>query len=744
MTDRLKVLIVGGGHTHADAILAALRQKGFDPEAVIIEAHADLARVLAHPFDLVCAGPGVAENVALDAMMQTPHILIAMLDTDFRYICVNDTFAQFHAQPPTYFPGKRVYDQFPQFASLDALSAAIQAGQPYTQTAWPYHAPGTPDRVTYWDWTLAPVMDGREVRGLLLTLLNVTERVEAQEALRTQREEHDFAAALSEIAAVLNSTLDGDSVIDRILETLKRVLPHDAANVMLIEQDYVRVIGHRGYAERGLKEWVEALRWPLDDMPNLRQQVESKQPLAIPDVHAYEGWISLNGSAWIRSLATAPLILDGAVVGFLSLDKAEPNFYTQKHADRLLTFANQASVAIKNARLYDMVQRHAAELTQRVETSTAELRESEARYRAIVEDQTELIVRYLSDWTVTFVNRACSRHFDAPAESLIGRSFLSFMPDEDREPVADLLSTLTVENPAQVIEHRFYRPHGEMTWLQWTCRLIADTGGRAVEYQAVGQDVTERRKAEEVMRKALAREIQLGEMKSQFVSLVSHEFRNPLAVIQMNSDMLRRYHDRLTPDQREEYHASTRTHVRDMTDLLDDLLLISQSETGKLEVKPEPVELDNLCQIIIGDVRTTYGANREFDFIASNSCDVITDPKLFRLILANLVTNAAKYTRSGGRIEVRLICGGERIILRVADNGIGIPQADVERLFDAFHRASNVGAVSGTGLGLTLVKQCVELLGGTIAIESKEGLGTTVNVVLPRETLPVRVSGILS
>lgn len=570
-----------------------------------------------------------------------------------------------------------------------------------------------------------------QIMGTLSSGEDITDRQRAQDAEREQRE---VAEALGEVAALLNSTLDFDAVIERIITSLGRVLPYDAANLMVIEGDRVRVLRHLGYAERGLTAWIENINWPLSDVPNLQHQFQTGQPLAISSVQEHPLWRPIPQADWIGSFVSAPIIQEGRVVGFLNLDKAEPGFYTDQHAGRLLAFANQAAVAMRNARLYDMVQRHAQELEQRVAERTAALRESEARYRAIVEDQTELICRFVADATLTYANGAFCRAFGLHPATVTGKDLMPLVYPDDRALIAQGIRQLSPDQPWSVLESRAILATGEVRWFQWTCRVILDEQGQFLEYQGVGRDITERRQADDVLRKSLAREMQIGELKSRFVSLVSHEFRNPLAVILMNSDILRRYSDRLSPEQRTRYLDGIRLHVNEMTEMLDDLLLVSQSEAGKLVLKPETMDLVAFSRRIVDEVWTTSGADRQLDLeLPAAECRVLSDPKLFRLIVANLVSNAAKYSQPGGVVSVRLSCDAERIQLVVVDRGIGIPEHDRPRLFETFFRASNVGDRAGTGLGLALVKQCVEQLGGTIACESQEGVGTTFTVLLPRQ-----------
>jgi PAS domain S-box-containing protein len=581
----------------------------------------------------------------------------------------------------------------------------------------------------------APLVDemGR-IEQVVFAIEDITARTQVEGA---EREQRVLAEALSDAAAVINSTLDIDHVLRSILAGVERVLPHDAANIMLAEEGVVHVAAHRGYAKRGLDVWIEHLHWPLAGLVGVRYMIETGKPLAIPDVRAYSGWVPIPESEWIRSFASAPIFAEGQVIGCLNLDSATVGFYTQAHAERLQAFANQASVAIRNARLYDAVQRHAADLEQRVTERTQALQESEARFRAIVEDQTELITRFLPDFTLTFVNKACCQFFDKTPDELIGHNFFSFIPDEDHESVKQHVAALSRENPVVLVEHRVLALGGDVRWMQWTNRLIFDAQGQNAEIQGVGRDITESRRIEEVLRKALAREMELGELKSRFVSMVSHEFRTPLAVILMNADMLKRYGGQLKEAQKEQYLSSIHASIRHMADLLDDVLVISRAEVGKMEFNPESVDLEAFSQDIIDEIKTTTSLSLSFRFSATGRCrGAVVDKKLWQLIVGNLVSNAAKYSLPSSVIRIDLSCGVGQIVFRIQDEGIGIPEKDQRHLFETFHRAQNVGKIPGTGLGLAIVKQCVEQHGGTITFESAEGVGTTFTVTVPQVRSP--------
>jgi PAS domain S-box-containing protein len=188
---------------------------------------------------------------------------------------------------------------------------------------------------------------------------DVTERIRAE---RAEREQRILAEALHDTAAVVNSTLELAQVLDLILANVGQVVPHDASSIMLVDEGIARLVGHRGYSERGLAETIETMRLVVSVTPNLRAMSESHGPLIIPDVREYPGWVAVDVNDWVRSYAGVPIMLGGEAIGFINLDSNQPGFFTTLHAERLQTFASQAAIAIQNARLYEAARHHAAQL----------------------------------------------------------------------------------------------------------------------------------------------------------------------------------------------------------------------------------------------------------------------------------------------------------------------------------------------------------------------------------------------
>jgi len=312
------------------------------------------------------------------------------------------------------------------------------------------------------------------------TVKDITEPVQAEEALRRER---DLAEALAEATAALTATLDFERVLDVILNQVSQVVPNDATNIMLIEDDQARIVRGRGYERFGTEGFVATVVYRISELPNLQQMLQSGEPMVIPDTATYPGWDQSPETKWLRSYAASPIIVHDKVIGFLNVDSATPSFFTQAHAEALRSFADHAAAAIENARLYEKVQEELTKLKQ----AEKALQESESRYRGIVQYQTECIIRWLPDGTVTFVNDAYCHYYGKSRDEFIGSDWLGVVAQEDREQMrayAESLKTkLTPENPISILEHREVAADGEVHWMLWSDQAIFDEQGNLVEFR---------------------------------------------------------------------------------------------------------------------------------------------------------------------------------------------------------------------------------------------------------------------
>lgn len=238
-----------------------------------------------------------------------------------------------------------------------------------------------------------------------------------------------------------------------------------------------------------------------------------------------------------------------------------------------------------------------------------------------------------------------------------------------------------------------------------------------------------RRLAEAAIRVALEKEKELSELKSRFWSMIVHEFRNPLTSILASSQLLEVHGDRLNSERKQEYLELIQNSVKVMNQLLNDTLEIVRADRSNLEFNPTPIDLEAFCQDLVEETQLNSGSRHQILFLHHGDCQsMCLDDKLLWHILSNLLSNAVKYSPQGGTIILEITCTEEEATFKVKDEGIGIPKETQTHLFEPFHRADNVGNIPGTGLGLTLVRKCLDLHGGQIQVESEVGTGSTFTV----------------
>jgi PAS domain S-box-containing protein len=380
----------------------------------------------------------------------------------------------------------------------------------------------------------------------------------------------------------------------------------------------------------------------------------------------------------------------------------------------------------------------------------ASRRESEEKYRSLTDDvlDSSMVGIFIldSESRVVWVNKSVELYFGLSRSEIIGQDKknlvhekIKFIFDDPEDFCEKVL--YSYYNPVQ--EQKFechILPMEERNerWLEHFSQPIYSglyAGGRIEHYT----DITER-KISEKRQLQLVSELEtanielkaLSELKSRFVSMVSHEFRTPLTAIFAASDLLKRYSERMTDEQKVVRLDKIQREIKHMIQLLEDILIIGRAEAGKLPFKPEIIDLKSLCQEIIEEIKVTYDSTHEIIFSCiGNAIPVSLDEKIIRHIVTNLLSNAVKYSPNDTSIYFDLVFNADSIIFNVKDEGIGIPNEDLKRLFEPFHRATNVGDVFGTGLGLAIVKKAVDAHGGTITVNNNIDKGTTFSVTVP-------------
>ena len=271
-------------------------------------------------------------------------------------------------------------------------------------------------------------------------------------------------------------------------------------------------------------------------------------------------------------------------------------------------------------------------------------------------------------------------------------------------------------------------------------------------------------KAAEAARESLEEK---SHRQNHYISMAAHELRNPLNAILISAELLEVARTRRSDESQVRTLRLVHSATQKMNQLIDDMLFMGRAEAGKLKCNPLPINLVEFCQDLLDQLQLGNEAKHKLTLIPSNVTSAILDQQLLHGILSNLIVNAIKYSPNGGQVTLELeyrqagevdkeaiFCFSPEclltnspftnihsplLIMRVRDEGIGIPETEVGKIFEIFYRCQNTGKIKGNGLGLTIVKKAVELQGGAIGCESKIGVGTTFTVALPYVALSCRI-----
>lgn len=410
------------------------------------------------------------------------------------------------------------------------------------------------------------------------------------------------------------------------------------------------------------------------------------------------------------------------------------------------TASKAAQLAKRNAELYGQVQKYNSQLEVIIEKRTSELkkeiefrqsseialRESEKRYRSVVDRVREAICKLDCDGKITFLNPAWHQITQYDMEESLGKPFYTFFDETDTKTVLSTLEDIYDSRYSHSqIQLSVRRKDGVRRWVEVYIDSEKDASGVIQGAFVMLYDVTERKNAEDEMQRAFQKEKELSELRSQFISMTSHEFRTPLASILTSSELLEHYGHKWPIEKNHTHLKRIQSSVQQIISLMDDVFILGKSDAGKLVANKELSNPLEMLQNILDEIQLNFGKTHEIDLQVTDLIgECWIDRKLFRQIVNNIITNSLKYSSEGSTITIRLSQSGGDLTFDVEDQGIGIPEKDQSQLFESFFRAGNVGNRPGTGLGLPIVKRSVDAHNGKIDVYSKESSGTIINITL--------------
>jgi PAS domain S-box-containing protein len=377
----------------------------------------------------------------------------------------------------------------------------------------------------------------------------------------------------------------------------------------------------------------------------------------------------------------------------------------------------------------DITQRKRAE--EELRASETRLRESEARFTVAFETSPMFInILRLSDGKHVWANDAFVNRLGYSREDVLGRPSTDFGMWADPGEREAAWQTMRTAGSIRQREVRWLDRRGVPFTILLSAEMIQFNGEPHILSLAL--DISERKRAEMELLKTLEREKELSQLKSNFVSMVSHEFRTPLGIIQSSAELLRDFHGKMQPDERSDQLSSIARNTRRMAGMMEEVLVLSRLDAGKLEFQPVAMDFSVFCRRAVDEVLSATSRRCLIELSLSGALpEAKADEQLLAHIFTNILSNAVKYSEAGASVDFAVLQKGPHAVCVIRDNGIGISEPDQQQLFKTFYRGSNVGNVAGTGLGLVLVKRCVELHGGKLQLQSALGEGTTVTITLP-------------
>jgi PAS domain S-box-containing protein len=380
-----------------------------------------------------------------------------------------------------------------------------------------------------------------------------------------------------------------------------------------------------------------------------------------------------------------------------------------------------------------------------LQQQTRALRESEARYEAVIASMAEGMVIQNASGAISLCNPAAEKLLGLTRDQMMGRT--SIDPrwrsiHEDGTPFSGeehpAMLTLKTGKPQRDVVMGIHHPNGELRWiLVNSMPLMTPWEMTPHGVVATFSDITQQRALQEieaqnkVLQATVEKEKELSSLKSRMMERIAHEFRTPLAIIQIAIDTLNRYRDRMTPEQLHAKEESIRLSIQRITDMLDEIGAVVRGSFVPESLTSMPVNLQQLCQEAQVKLEAQFGLPAKYTLDVPGELTVFADPLALGRSLFHILRNAARFSPPEAPVSVTAERHGDDVLVRVTNMGMGIPTAEQPRVFEPFFRANNIGEISGLGLGLTIAQAGIVAHGGSISVESTPGATTTFTLRLP-------------
>jgi signal transduction histidine kinase len=566
-------------------------------------------------------------------------------------------------------------------------------------------------------------------------------RLEKQVEERTKQlqAEKDRLATVHEISTEISSTLDLDMLLQTSLAALARITNVEFGSIMLMEVDTGHLVNRSILGHKAVNSFT---RFPLGSGV-AGWVAQHKQPALIKDVNKDERWIPLplamndQMSKQFGSMVAVPLVAHNEILGVLILSHSEPGYFNEDHLRLLTASAGAIAIGINNANMYNTIaaeMEHRSELLQRQHMETSKM-------AAILQSISDGVLVCDTYGEILSANNATGRIIQRDITDL-------FMGTTLHDVLQDLLGNRVNEMPLNDLLskplHHTDEPRIFRVTVEVKMRMISLTMGPVLkdDNELIGALL---------LMHDITREVEADRLKTEFIGTMSHELRTPMTAIKGFTQLLAMGGLGPVNDTQREFLSTIQNNAERMISMINDVLDITKIETGSIDLELRPIHLAESLSGVVSDLQTLKN-NRQHTLemnIPTGLPLVHADSTRLHQVLVNLLSNAFKYTPPGGLITItareiasadlpepiqqKVVRDHAYVMVEISDTGVGIAENELELVFERFYRTENKLKIEagGTGLGLSLVKPLIEVLGGTIWVESKLDEGRNFKFVLP-------------
>ena len=591
---------------------------------------------------------------------------------------------------------------------------------------------------------IIPIMNRSSMSGYILYTSNIAHNYDietiqqilpfvnlASGALQTVKLMSIVNQSTDELAALYHATsvlFRADNLIDfaaQITDVVVRAFKYADCGLMIVNQEdgeIVRITRSGPQAAHPINQLI------LTGKGLVPKAVREKRIIYAPDVRLSPDYVAGDENSLCELVV--PLQTSEGILGVLDFQSMQTDSFSELDQRIIIALAERVAPALENVLLYDQLRKHTVELEQHVAQRTLELQKTKEQMETIIKNSPDAIVLLDRDGVIKQANLAWLLMVGQSLGEVIGQPFAEFVGKHDQQTfLVALKHTLVdkLENDITVeIPHQRQGSHIEVEIV-----LAPVVEGNENGFVCNIRDMTHHKKTERLLREALFKSYELNELKTSFVTMASHEFRTPLTTILSSSDIVAQYYEKLTSEKIINHMIKIQREVDHLNNLIDDILILGRTTNEGFKAKFKLVNLKSLFSDMITHVTTRDSNQHPINVTIDQGCEIIvTDEKLISHILENILTNACKYSSAGSPVSLHVGMDDDLFII-ITDKGIGIPDEDMERLFDSFQRGSNVSNIHGTGIGLAIVHESITALDGRIDVQTKLGEGTTFTIRLP-------------